>query len=605
MHIKPPSIIPDLLSSPTAALPFSVKDARDHVAGWTDLAPTRCRDLDYILLTVARMASQPPETVLLTPESLRAGILDRSAAAYGLEESTMRTVLSGLRYVLRRLDVIDSSDYPLIPAWEAQLARLDPYKRAGLITLARFCSACGIEPDAVCAETHQAFEARLAARTLTIRPRKTAGAVRSCWNHACAHVSGWAGQPLTRARDKNQYVLPLSDFPESFQAELATFGQQPGATSFDAFENFDTDDGDGEAAAPLICTVDRRATTIALRQAHARWAGSALVASGVPIDEVTSLESLVSPLKHARDSLRYLFERAGQQPSAAGTHVADVLCLIARDRFGQDSKEMAWIRHWRKKVALKYHGMTEKNERRVREVMQPGRLDRLKQLPDALMDAARQLRATAPRQAYTLALRAVAIGILTRLPIRLANLTGLRLDRHLHRPDPMRGLFSHLLIPQEDMKNKQALSLPISQGTARLIEEWITFYRPTVAPPGCAYLFPGQGADGAKPITHQGMRDAIKGTLRTHVGVELSPHQFRHLAARLFLEAYPGHYEEVRQLLGHKTITTTTRHYSGIESEATARRFDEVILGRRGTAQPQRRSHSPGRPQSARRRGKG
>jgi hypothetical protein len=52
----------------------------------------------------------------------------------------MRTVVSGLRYVLRRLDVIDPADGPLDPAWTAQLAPLEELKRAGLIAFARFCS---------------------------------------------------------------------------------------------------------------------------------------------------------------------------------------------------------------------------------------------------------------------------------------------------------------------------------------------------------------------------------------------------------------------------------------------------------------------------------
>jgi integrase len=586
MHIPPPS----------KPQPLSVEDALDLVAGWTDLPPTRRRDLASLLSTTARMAGLPPEAVLLTPASLREGVLDRSAAAYGISEGTMRNVLSGLRYVLRRHDVIDRADGPLTPAWEAQLARLDRHRRAGLIAFARFCSRCGIPPEAVSVETLCAFEEWLTTRTLTTRPRKAAGAVRGDWNRACTHVAGWVGQPLERPRDDGAYVLPLQAFPDSFQADLATLGQHPlDAPSFSDLDDPETDDGD---ATPLTRPAAPRATTIALRQSHARWAASALVASGVPVAEVTSLASLVTPLERAKAAIRYLYGRAGRRPSAAGQHVAEVLLIIAKHHVRLSRRQVADIRYWRTLVALNYRGMTERNEQQVREMMQPERLQRLLQLPDALMRAARQLRVTAPKQARTLALRAVAIGILIKLPLRLANLAGLRLDRHFHRPDPRRGVISHLLIPAAETKNNRAISLPVSRETASLIEEWVTYHRRTVVP-GCAYLFPGDGT-GDRSIGHQGLRDAIKGALRTYVGVELSPHQFRHLAARLFLDEYPGHYEEVRQLLGHASIATTTRHYSGIENEATARRFDEVVLGR--AIRPEGGSHGPGQPKNSRRR---
>lgn len=48
-----------------------------------------------------------------------------------------------------------------------------------------------------------------------------------------------------------------------------------------------------------------------------------------------------------------------------------------------------------------------------------------------------------------------------------------------------------------------------------------------------------------------------------HVGIGLTPHQFRHLAAHLFLRDFPGHYEEVRLFLGHASIATTIKHYAG------------------------------------------
>ena len=60
----------------------------------------------------------------------------------------------------------------------------------------------------------------------------------------------------------------------------------------------------------------------------------------------------------------------------------------------------------------------------------------------------------------------------------------------------------------------------------------------------------------------------------------------RHLGAKLFLDLKPGFYEVVRRVLGHRSIDTTTASYTGFETKAAARHFDEIILKRRRSALP-------------------
>ena len=82
-------------------------------------------------------------------------------------------------------------------------------------------------------------------------------------------------------------------------------------------------------------------------------------------------------------------------------------------------------------------------------------------------------------------------------------------------------------------------------------------------------------------MTSRALCVAVRDTMEQHVGVALTPHQFRHLAARRYLDAFPGHYESVRQLLGHKEMATTMRHYAGAEQEAAVRRLDAILFDRR------------------------
>ena len=90
--------------------------------------------------------------------------------------------------------------------------------------------------------------------------------------------------------------------------------------------------------------------------------------------------------------------------------------------------------------------------------------------------------------------------------------------------------------------------------------------------------FPGR--DGGHKTTTV-LRCQITGTILQETGLEVNPHLFRHIAAKLHLEANPGEYEVVRRVLGHTDIKTTTDFYAGAEGTAAARHFDQTILGLR------------------------
>jgi integrase len=92
------------------------------------------------------------------------------------------------------------------------------------------------------------------------------------------------------------------------------------------------------------------------------------------------------------------------------------------------------------------------------------------------------------------------------------------------------------------------------------------------------YLFPGRNG---KPKDITALRRLISNTLFKHTGICLTPHQFRHVAAKLLLEARPGHYEVVRKLLGHKSLSTAYDHYTGTETQAAIDLYDRVILDRK------------------------
>ena len=584
-------------NDPSPHATITAAEAIRLIAGWTDLTKRRRDDLIGALSSFCAMAGLPPGSLVLTPDNLRKTVLDRPASAYGLADSTMKTLRSAVRFILRRIGIIDTAYTPIDPVWQKQLDLLGDKHRLGLVGFARYGSATGVPPEAVSLATLDAYQAYLEERSLKAPPAKATGAVRTAWNKACDKVEGWAGQRLEKRTRPGQFVLPPEAFPESFQADLAAFGARLAATDLDGAEDDDEDTplGRGPGLKPKVAK---------LRQEHARWAASALVGSGkVPIDAITSLAELVSPVSRAKHAILFLYDRVGRKPSPAGMHVAEVLHMIAAHHLHRPEAELRKIKDWAKLVRMSYRGMTERNQKAVNDAIQPDRIEALLELPGALMRVARDLRTKDREGAQSLALRAVAVGILTQIPLRLANLAGLRLDKHLHRPDTRKGTFSHVMIPDDEMKTGNSITLPVASRTAGLIDEWVRLHRPDTGA-GTPWLFPGYGPVPGKAIGHQGLRSAIKDAVFEHAGVEITPHQFRHLAARLFLETFPGHYEEVPQLLGHASVVTTTRHYSGIERETSARRYDEEVLGARRTTpkagSPKRGKTPPASPRAPR-----
>lgn len=64
---------------------------------------------------------------------------------------------------------------------------------------------------------------------------------------------------------------------------------------------------------------------------------------------------------------------------------------------------------------------------------------------------------------------------------------------------------------------------------------------------------------------------------KRRAGIVLTAHQFRHLSAKVLLDAQPGAFESVRQLLGHKRHETTVNAYAGIDSRRAAHHHQRLI----------------------------
>ena len=168
----------------------------------------------------------------------------------------------------------------------------------------------------------------------------------------------------------------------------------------------------------------------------------------------------------------------------------------------------------------------------------------------------------------------MAIEILTAAPIRISNLALIRLDKHLLKI----GKAHHLVIPAEEVKNKKSLEFVLAPSTVALLELYIKAARPKLDNASSPFLFPGR-FDGHKQTNH--MSNLIAKVTAAEIGVRITAYQFRHIAGFLYLRENPGCYEVVRQLLGHKSITTTIRFYTALEQDAAIGLYDQYLQKRR------------------------
>jgi integrase len=123
------------------------------------------------------------------------------------------------------------------------------------------------------------------------------------------------------------------------------------------------------------------------------------------------------------------------------------------------------------------------------------------------------------------------------------------------------------------VKNRQALEFPLPQNVTRLIEKYVTQYRPRLVNAETNWLFPGdKGHKSETTLSQQIWERVLK-----EIGVRVTPHQFRHAAAAWFLQDNPGEYEIVRRVLGHRNLETTLRFYTSVSQASVFRKFQHAV----------------------------
>ena len=534
------------------------------------IARRRRQDLCSALRTLAKALGRRPEELPAHPGAIRERLRLFSPAMAGLAPRRWRNVLSLVRVALKHAglaDVPGRYQVPLTPEW-GDLCRYLNRKTSqiGLSRFLRYCSANGIRPDRVDDAVMKGFLEDIT-KSLVRRPREVHRSSCLLWNQAAETLSPWPKRRLTVPSHLRTYALPWSAFPESLQAEVAAYL-------------------DRLAGKDLLAELDfrpLRPSSIKTRELQLHQFASALVLRGRDPATLQSLADLVA-IDAVKEGLRFFLARSAEERPKHAHDIACVIKAVARHWVKVDEAHLAALRALCRRLDPGRRGLTEKNRDRLRQFDDRAHVGALVNLPQRLVAEVRRKKTISRADALQVQM-ALAIELLLMVPMRVGNLAKLDLERHIVRSRLRGGGIVHLAIPGEEVKNGTAIEAELPASTVALLDLYLEAYRPLLLRQRSPWLFPGEGAG---PKSRHGIAAQISSTIREKTGLLVHPHLFRHIAAKLYLDANPGAYGVIRLVHGHRSVETTTEFYCGTETSAAMRHFDEHVLKLREQLPPAR-----------------
>jgi integrase len=516
---------------------------------------------------ICAMASVLPTQVPAEAPAVRALLSKVRPAAHGMMSKTWANLLSRLRRELRMTGVIDPNHQGCParhPAWASLVEALAGDKKlaTGLAAFCNWCAAQGVVPDAVDDDVVQHFLDWLEHRTLCPKPRDVVRRTPQLWNAAREQIGAWPKTELTLISFKAPAKrLQWADLPSSLLADAEAYLTMRAKP----------DPFDERPSAPLRPLA---ASTVQQQKAHIRLAASVLVESGLPVKNVTSLKVLVEP-EAFKTVLRHYHDKANGQPNAFAVGLSKTLIQVAYHYVEVSPEHLAQLKRIAAKLPPIPFELTPKNKAFLRHFESDRLRAELLFLPERL--AAEVTRGLAEgRVDFVKAQMAVAIDIQLVSGLRPQNLSRLNWGRHFIEPDGSKGnLLLH--IPETETKSGNEFLAEIPDHVARRLR----WYRKHILPRLKAYpngdLFVTRSGE---PKGQDTLTDQIIKTIEDYLGIDMSPHQFRHLLGSSYLEDNPEDMETARALLGH-AWTKTTRIYVGSSSRRASRAYNRFVFAQR------------------------
>ena len=541
-----------------------------------ELSYPRRREIASAINTVATWFKLPLDMIPASTSFLRDRFRHVHPAHVNVSKRRIQNVRSLIMAAFRAEGITTKlAPYmtPMAPAWKKLWDVLDgsTYHRTELSRLFRYCSNQGIDPDELNDDISAAYLDALETEALVTKPRTRHQSVCRVWNKCAAlyQDKGWPKTNLTVPRYEERLY--------SISEKLVSNGIKQDLHDYLTF--LAGDDPFSAHAKPF------KPKSLEAVKGHFWRYMSALHYQDVDLTDFGHLAELVTKDMFTL-GMRWFWDRnEGKTSKHIGEIAWSVRCYVVK-HLGADEETASFYADAMSRLRVNQQGLSDKNQAAMAQFDDPKAVESFVSLPPRLWEKAATMQKTAgsnriTKKARLLIQASVAIEILMFAPMRLGNLQGLRLDEHISwQAGRMR-----IYIPRQQVKNDQALDFLLPESVSKRVMQYIDNWRPFLTTPANPYLFPGRNG---KPKDSSALHNQIENTLWKEAGIRLTPHQFRHAAAKILLDAKPGHYEVVRKVLGHKSLTTTYSHYAGAETQAAISLYDDVIIQHR-----QRKSFEP------------
>jgi Phage integrase family len=540
----------------------SFADAVGIIAAAPELPEQTRRHWTTSVRQIAKALGRPPGVIPARYSAVRADLAQLHQVPAGLTLKTMQNHKSNVKSALlwlAREKGIPKHGAPLSPDWEPLRAAVkDSLVRSRLSSFIRYCSANNISPaevDEVVVDGFVTYRSRCGKPANEAFRRLLA---RS-WNANVGTIPGWPAIRLMVPPVKPAVDVEWEAFPLGLRQDIDRYLE--GLTRIRRSRS-------GQRIRPL------KPSTIKTRRAEFQAAARMAVKVGVPIDTLNLLSALLAP-EVAEKVLDAYWAKNGESPKLFTIDMAGRLLSIAKETKCLNEADCERLDEMRRDLEdRRQGGLTDKNIAFLRQVLSPGVWSQVVRLPVKLMAEARRCHQHAPVRAAVLAQIAVAIAIESVAPVRVANLTAIRLDTNLTKPGGPSSNY-WLSFPDYDVKNRIKLNYPLEQGVTALINEYVHDFRPALLRGRNEdFLFPGQRKGSKDKVSFSGQ---ITKRIYKATGLRMTVHQFRHAAGALILKHRPGEYELVRQLLGHRNVQTTINSYIGLETIQASEIFSKIV----------------------------
>jgi integrase len=315
-----------------------------------------------------------------------------------------------------------------------------------------------------------------------------------------------------------------------------------------------------------------------MRRKQIAQMATALAQSGIAIEAITQLATLVEP-SNAKLILRFLRDRRGGGTFTYLHQQALLLKTIARYWVKAPQAHIETVGRVAQNLAVKRRAMTPKNSRRLRQFDIDQNLRALLDLPDRVLTEVRRDNRGTQTHARRMML-ALAVGLLTVTAMRIDNLANLEPDRHVVKIGRVGATATLLIIPAEEIKTNKPIEAELSPAMERLLATYQRDYLPLLAVKPGGGLFVSRNGERCRTNS---LATMVSRFIKREIGLEVNPHLFRHLAAKLVLEDDPTNIETARQLLGHGSTITTERAYTDLRTAPAYELYGRIVSRSRGS----------------------